>query len=294
VNEPANGHGSEPVTLSLGGTTVAWYDDGGALEPSLAPRPHLHPVCTLAGTPVTDACPADHRWHLGVSVAVQDVDRTNFWGGRTYVRDHGYQRLDDHGRVIRGAWLEHAADHLEERLDWVGRDGSVLLAEHRTLRASAVPVPGAWRLDLTFTLRNVAGRPIELGSPATNGRDRAGYGGFFWRLPAHDGSLDVFTADASGEDAVHGTVSGWIAATAADPGGREWSVVVEHGDGPSAWDPWFVRVAGYPGVGASLAWSTPVSLGTGHELRRSFRAVIVDARAVDTSRVELWLRRARL
>ena len=113
MNEPANGHGSEPVTLSLGGTTVAWYDDGGALEPSLAPRPHLHPVRTLAGTPVTDACPADHRWHLGVSVAVQDVDRTNFWGGRTYVRDHGYQRLDDHGRVIRGAWLEHAADHLE-------------------------------------------------------------------------------------------------------------------------------------------------------------------------------------
>ncbi|WP_329238378.1 PmoA family protein [Actinoallomurus sp. NBC_01490] len=285
---------TEPATLRVGGTTVARYDDGDGLDPQLVPRPHLHPVRTLDGITVTDACPADHRWHLGVSVAIQDVDRTNFWGGRTYVRDRGYQWLDDHGRVVRGAWLERTPDRLEERLDWVGRDGSVLLAEHRVLRASAAPVPGAWRLDLAFTLRNVTGRPIELGSPATNGRDRAGYGGLFWRLPAHDGSLGVFTADASGEEAVHGTVSGWIAATAADPDGREWSVVIEHGDGPSARDPWFVRVAGYPGIGASLAWATPVSLGPGGELRRAFGAVIVNARAVDTSQVELWLRRARL
>lgn len=284
---------SEPTTLRLGGTTVARYDDGDALDASLAPRPHLHPVRTLAGATVTDACPADHRWHLGVSVAIQDVDGTNFWGGPTYVRDRGYQGLDDHGRVIRGAWLERAADHLEERLDWVGRDGAVLLAEHRALRASAVPVPGAWRLDLTFTLRNVTGRPIELGSPATNGRDRAGYGGFFWRLPAHDGSLGVFTAAASGEDAVHGTVSSWIAVTGVDPGGREWSVVLEHGDGPSTWDPWFVRVSGYPGIGASLAWATPVSLGAGDELRRAFGAIVVGTRAVDASQVERWLRRAR-
>jgi hypothetical protein len=53
-------------------------------------------------------------------------------------------------------------------------------------------------------------------------------------------------------------------------------------------------VAGYPGIGASLAWAAPVSLGAGHDLRRAFRVVIVDARAVDTSRVELWLRQARL
>lgn len=284
---------SEPASLILDGTTVARYDDGDALDPILAPRPYLHPVRTLAGTTVTDACPADHRWHLGVSVAVQDVDRTNFWGGRTYVRDRGYQWLGDHGRITRGAWLERAPDHLVERLDWTGRDGTTLLAEHRSVRAAAVPVPGAWRLDLAFTLRNVAGRPVELGSPATNGRERAGYGGFFWRLPAHDGSLGVFTADVAGEDAVHGTVSGWVAVTAADPAGREWSVVIEHGDGPPAWDPWFVRVAGYPGVGAALAWQTPVVLADGGELRRAFRAVIVDAKAVDVSRVEQWLRQAR-
>lgn len=288
---------SEPTapsaTLRLGDTTVAGYDDGGTLEPTLAPRPFLHPVRTLAGTAVTDARPEDHRWHLGVCVALQDVDKTNFWGGRTYVRDHGYQWLGDHGRVVRAEWVERATDRFAERLDWVARDGAVVLTEERSVRATAVPVPGGWRLDFTCTLRNATDRTVELGSPATNGRDRAGYGGFFWRLPPHDGSLEVFTAEASGEDAVHGTVSGWVAVSAADQSGREWSVVIEHAGPPDSWDPWFVRVAGYPGVGASLAWSLPVPLEKGGELRRSFRAVIVDARSVETSQVEQWLRQAR-
>lgn len=284
---------SQTTPLRVGETTVAWYDDGDRLDQTLAPRPYLHPVRTLAGTTVTDACPADHRWHLGVCVAVQDVDKTNFWGGRTYVREHGYQWLGDHGRISRAEWLEHAADRLGERLNWVARDGSLVLEEHRVLRASAVPVPGAWRLDFTSILRNVTDRPIELGSPATNGRTRAGYGGFFWRLPRHDGSLRVFTAEQEGEEAVHGTVSGWIAVTAADPEGAGWSVVIEHGEPPSSWDPWFVRVEGYPGVGASLAWEVPVALGKGGELRRSFGAVIVDGKAADISQVEQWLRQAR-
>ena len=38
---------------------------------------------------MTDAHPADHDWHLGIGVAVQDVAGWNLWGGRTYVRDQG-------------------------------------------------------------------------------------------------------------------------------------------------------------------------------------------------------------
>ncbi len=57
---------------------------------------------------VTDAHPADHDWHLGIGVAVQDVDGWNLWGGRTYVRDQGYQWLGDHGRIdhvgMAGTW----------------------------------------------------------------------------------------------------------------------------------------------------------------------------------------------
>src|SRR3954451_21269079 len=51
--------------LRLDGVPVADYVDGGELDPVLSPRPYLHPVRTLRGVVVTDARPADHRWHLG-------------------------------------------------------------------------------------------------------------------------------------------------------------------------------------------------------------------------------------
>jgi Family of unknown function (DUF6807) len=38
------------TTLRLGGVPVGAYRDGGGLDPTLSPRPYLHPVRTLAGT----------------------------------------------------------------------------------------------------------------------------------------------------------------------------------------------------------------------------------------------------
>ncbi|WP_328824402.1 DUF6807 family protein [Verrucosispora sioxanthis] len=72
--------------LSVDGTPVARYVLAPDLDARHGPRPYLHPVRTLAGTPVTDALPADHVWHLGASLAVQDVAGTNLWGGRTRAR----------------------------------------------------------------------------------------------------------------------------------------------------------------------------------------------------------------
>src|SRR5690606_32857639 len=82
--------GEGPAGLRLAGQTVAEYVLDPVLDPTLSPRPYLHPVRTRAGVTLTDALPADHRWHLGASLAVQDVSGTNLWGGRTYVRGTGY------------------------------------------------------------------------------------------------------------------------------------------------------------------------------------------------------------
>jgi hypothetical protein len=71
------------ATLRVDGVTVAEYLAGDDMPPGLAPRPYLHPVRTLSGVVVTDAMASDHPWHLGVSVAVQDVDGWNFWGAPT-------------------------------------------------------------------------------------------------------------------------------------------------------------------------------------------------------------------
>jgi hypothetical protein len=265
--------GTTLATLSVGDVAVARYCDGRDLPAVLAPRPFLHPVTTLAGVPVTDAQPEDHRWHLGISVTLQDVGGANVWGGRTYVRDDGYTWLADHGRQVHTGWQARDDAGFHETLRWEGPDGSVLLTEEREVRATRASLPGAWALDLRTSLRNATGAPLELGSPATNGRAGAGYGGLFWRLPPVE-APHVFTADAAGEDAVHGSVSPWVAFRSGGP--SPVTVVLAGRDAATRRDPWFVRVSDYPGLGSQLAAERPVRLTPGEETTRSFRALVVD------------------
>ena len=131
---------AESARLTVGGTVVARLQDGTDVDPTLGPRPYLHPVTTLDGVPVSDAFPEDHRWHLGVSVAMQDVAGTNLWGGRTYVRDQGYTWRDDHGRIVTTRLAPTAAeDAFTTTLHWLDRDGTLLITEDRTLSARPVP-----------------------------------------------------------------------------------------------------------------------------------------------------------
>ncbi|NQD90643.1 Gfo/Idh/MocA family oxidoreductase, partial [Paenarthrobacter sp. CM16] len=84
-----------------GADTPAVVLRGGAgLDAALSPRPYLHPVTTRSGIVVTDHVASDHVWHLGAGFALQDVNGSNFWGGRSYRRSAGkYVDLDDHGRI---------------------------------------------------------------------------------------------------------------------------------------------------------------------------------------------------
>lgn len=265
--------GTTLTTLTVGGVVVARYCDGRDLPAVLAPRPFLHPVTTLTGTLVTDAQPDDHRWHLGVSVALQDVGGVNVWGGRTYLRDAGYTWREDHGRQVHTGWPARDASSFTETLDWWGPDGGTLLSEERRVGARPAGLPGAWVLDLEVSLRNATAAPLSLGSPATNGRPGAGYGGLFWRLPAVTDAR-VYTAVAEGEAAVHGSVAPWLACSAG--GERPWTVVLGGLDEAARQDPWFVRVDDYPGLGSQLAAADPVLLAPDAATSRSFRALVAD------------------
>jgi hypothetical protein len=262
--------------LTVGGRLVAEYVDGAALPPELSPRPFLHPVRTLSGVVVSEAAPPDHPWHLGVGVAVQDVSGTNLWGGRTYVRDTGYVWRGDHGSIRHVAVSHREAAAFHAELDWCDPAGVRLLRETRTFHASTLHsrlAVGTWLLDLTFTLINPGDRPVELGSPATNGRPGGGYGGFFWRLPALQGA-QVRTPDTAGEEAVHGSRGQWLALT----GSVEGQPVTLAADQPGVYprDRWFVRLAGYPGFGASLAAEQPVRVPAGGRIRRRVRVIVAD------------------
>ncbi|MCG5455528.1 PmoA family protein [Micromonospora sp. PSH03] len=262
----------EPVRLTAGATEVAEYVLDPALDARHGPRPYLHPVRTLGGTVVTDALPADHVWHLGASLAVQDVDGSNLWGGRTYVRDVGYTWRDDHGVITHTGEVERSAGRYAHDLQWRDRAGGVLLTERRWLAASVV-APDAWRLDLESVLVAPDDREIRLGSPATNGRPGgAGYGGFFWRAVA-DGEPAVFTADAAGEETVNGSAAPWLALTGAGSAGGAYTLVFA---GLGRDDRWFVRTGMYPGVCVAFAFDRPAVVPAGGSRHGRYQVWVAD------------------
>lgn len=254
------------ANLRLDDVVVAECADGGELPAHLGPRPHLHPIRTLGGTTVTDVRPADHPWHLGFSVALQDVDGRNFWGGPTFVRGQGYLDRDDHGRIEHSGLARTRDDGFAQTLRWRTAHGETLLDEHRDVQARFAE--RGWELALTITLTNATDRQLPLGSPATNGRPGAGYGGLFWRLPP---SRSPRVHTAAGVQDAHGAVARWLAWN-----DRDFTLVLTGMDEATRADPWFVRVEDYPGIGSQLAAREPLVLEPGAALTRGLRILIAD------------------
>ncbi|MFF9915465.1 PmoA family protein [Streptomyces sp. NPDC013457] len=260
---------SAPTVLRCAGRPVARYVLRSGTGADRSPRPYLHPVSTLGGVTVTERLPADHPHHLGAGVAVPDVAGFNFWGGRTFVRDRGPTVLDNHGVQRHQGFERRDGGGFVAELSWVA-GGRVLLHERRTV--SAVPLDDtAWALDLSFSLTNASGEELSFGSPATNGRPGAAYGGFFWRAPREGAAPDVFGADAEGERAVHGARADWVALA-----GRDWTLVFAGATEETRRDPWFVRAAEYPGVGSSLASEERLALAAGATAERRVVTVVAD------------------
>jgi hypothetical protein len=255
---------TEVRELSVGGTVVARYVLPVGLPASLSPRPYLHPVTTLNGTVVTAVRPPDHEWHLGAGLALPDVGGVNFWGGPTYVRSLGYRQQADHGFVEHLRWRSPRPDALVSALRWVGGDGAERLSEERAIAATAHDTaPDCWVLHVASSLRNTSGVALHIGSPATNGRQGAGYGGFFWRAPRSAAPWRVFSPAGRTEAAVFGARTRWLALGGRSEGADYTLVFVVPGEGaggPSASRPWFVRTAEYPGVCSAVAFDRAVVL----------------------------------
>ncbi|MBK3641959.1 PmoA family protein [Streptomyces sp. MBT33] len=262
---------NDSPVLRVSGRPVGRYVTRPELPARLSPRPYLHPVTTLAGTAVTELSPADHTHHLGVGVAVPDVEGHNFWGGRTYVRDQGPTELDNHGAQRHISFQLRDPDGFVEELRWVA-SGAELLRERRTVAATEL-TNAAWALDFTFSLTNVTPGLLSIGSPATNGRPGAAYGGFFWRARKERDAPHVFTSDREGEPAVHGSRADWLALA-----GSTWTLVLAGATEATRRDPWFVRTAEYPGVGSSLAHEERLPIEPGDTVVRRVVTVVADGR----------------
>jgi hypothetical protein len=272
--------------LDVDGRALARYVWEPELPLAYAPRPFLHPVKTPAGTTVTALTPASHPQHLGVSIALPDVDGANFWGGRTFIPGHGPAWLDNQGVQRHERWLEERADRLAHTLRWLSRGGETLLTEQRVVTARPA-TDTAWVLGIDYALTNRTDRPLAIRSPAASGRVGAGFGGFFWCAPRTASSARVFGPAGAGVEAVHGKVSDWIALTGVAEGGRPWTLVFAAADEVTRADRWFVRTRDYTGVGSSLTWDVPLTLPPDGVAARSIATVIADGELSEADAAEL-------
>jgi len=196
------------VTVSAGGVglfTYVYRPDTPRLE---SPKPYLHPIRTLAGDVVSLFRPHDHVWHKGIAWSLPNVGPQNFWGGPTFVRDKGYVQLDNNGTMAHCS-LSLTADTIVEELDWLTSDGARWFTEHRRIVLSIVDE--AWSLTFTTAMTNVSGAEIRLGSPTTEGRPNAGYGGLMWRGPRSFTGGEVIAPDDTGGDDLMGVRAPWLA-----------------------------------------------------------------------------------
>jgi LacI family transcriptional regulator len=170
---------------------------------------------------------------------------------------------------------------LVERLTWIDERDVAQLSEVRIItgRATRVGEREAWTLGWRSTLAANFGA-LTFGSPATNGREGAGYGGMFWRFPRWDAT--VVTRDGVGEAAAHGSRSPWLAVADLE---RRVTVLLAQ---PPERDPlpWFARVTEYLGIGPAIAWDELVTVPEGGTLELGLDALLVDRAITDPVELE--------
>jgi len=259
------------VVVAIDGVEVLTYVYRSAAEQLESPRPYFHPVRTLDGTVVTEHRPADHVWHAGLSWSLPNVGAHNFWGGPTYVRDAGYRQLPNNGHVDHRGFTAFAADddgvEIEEQLQWISFDGAPVFTEKR--RISVRGGADAWTLVFETVMRNVTGESISIGSPSTEGRENAGYGGLFWRGPASMVGGEALVSDG---EAAMGSEHGWMAYSA----DAATVVMVDDRADPGHPTPWFVRTDDYAGLCPAPFFSRALEVAAGEKVRFGYSVVIAD------------------
>ena len=238
-----------------------------------APRPYLHPLRSKAGIVVTDAGPADHRHHLGLSVAFSDVNGTNFWGGSTYTAANGPALLANHGTQIPYGWQQTPGE-ASGSVSWLSRNGGEIAVEQRRIQYFHDAGAGAWGLSLSSVIVPAAGiQRLEVSSSAVKGRKGAGYGGIFWRFPESAGEPVVLSEAGTGAAAAHGSLSPWLSIGMVIDGAPV-TVLLAQEAGRIL--PWFVRAEGYLGAGPAVAWDEPAVVDQHNPLKLALHAVIHD------------------
>jgi Methane oxygenase PmoA len=247
-----------------------------------SPRPYFHPLWTLGGDPVSLYRPHDHVWHKGIAWSLPNVGPANFWGGPTYVRDAGYQQLPNNGSTRHREFDRLAATddyvHIGQILDWVTEPGETWFVEHRRFSVAVDEPAGAWTLAFATSFTNVSGTEVRIGSPTTEGRPNAGYGGLFWRGPRSFSGGRVYAPGVTGGDELMGIRAPWLGFCGQhdDHGRRSALVFVDAPDNPGHPTQWFVRTGIFACVCPAPFFAAEVPVPPGGRLTYRYAVVIAD------------------
>lgn len=283
-----------------------------------SPRPYFHPLRTVGGDHVSLFRPHDHVWHKGIAWSLPNVGPHNFWGGPTYVRGQDYVQLDNDGSMVHEGFTAERADDdgvsVTESLVWVTQAGERVVKEVRsftvsladpdasatealdlatsapaeagTVPSEAAPGP-AWVLTFQTTMTNISSGALPIGSPTTNGRENAGYGGLFWRGPRSFTGGTILAPGFAGGEEIRGQRAPWVGFTGThDETARQSTLVmVDSSDnprGPSSpgLDPeWFARNEWFACVCAAPAFSEEIPFAPEESLTFRYAVVIADGGA---------------
>jgi hypothetical protein len=126
-----------------------------------------------------------------------------------------------------------------------------------------------------------------MGSPTTQGRPHAGYGGLFWRGPRSFTGGTVTVPEGSGGDELMGLRTPWMAFSGVHDGHGHTSTIVMVDAPTNAGHPtrWFVRATPFAALCPAPFFDTELTVPPGEAVGLRYAVVIADG---DGSRAAHW------
>jgi len=276
------------------------YTYAPTFDPWESRKPFMHPIITLAGNEITCYRPHDHVWHKGLQMTMAHLSGQNFWGGFSYVRNEGYKKLDNIGRMEHLAWDEITctdgeqsaipAVSLRHQLQWITQSKEKWIHEHRQIQLAELnEKEGYYSLDWQMRLKNISSQARKFGSPTTEGRVNAGYGGLFWRGPRSFTNGQLLAANGIEGPDTMGKSSPWCAFVGTHDGTADQSTILflDRPTNPNYPNKWFARTKEFACMAFSFSFDQEVHLDPNKELTLNYRTLFANGQWT-RDRIELY------